>query len=394
MREPSASRTDGRVTGHLPGHASGSDGPGVGDEDSGIRLAELVAAFSLATDLGFGQPMEHVLRSWLIAERMAERVGLEHEARPSLYYVITLAMVGCVAETPELAHWFGDDIVFRTTGTTSTSSGCRNEPSRCATWRSGAHRSSACDAAPAWRHREQRDRTDPHHALPHDRTDGASVGPRSRRERSSPTGLRPLGRPRGSVGSRGEAIATLGPAVPPRGRRRGGPPRGRHRWRARARPRAKGNPARPVPRRRVLRRPRRGPRWCRRGFRLVRADRTRARAAAGAVDRCAGHRPRGDRRLHRSAIAVAGGPFPRRRRALGARRSSTRGCQRTRSTNVRRAGLVHDLGMHGIPATILDKAGPLTAAESERHAPARVLHGADARAAAGARAHRVHRRRR
>ncbi len=25
-------------------------------------------------------------------------------------------MVGCVAETPELAHWFGDDIVFRRDG--------------------------------------------------------------------------------------------------------------------------------------------------------------------------------------------------------------------------------------------------------------------------------------
>jgi hypothetical protein len=30
------------------------------DADSGLRLAELVAAFSLATDLGLGQPMEHV----------------------------------------------------------------------------------------------------------------------------------------------------------------------------------------------------------------------------------------------------------------------------------------------------------------------------------------------
>jgi HD-GYP domain-containing protein (c-di-GMP phosphodiesterase class II) len=33
---------------------------------------------------------------------------------------------------------------------------------------------------------------------------------------------------------------------------------------------------------------------------------------------------------------------------------------------VRRAGLLHDLGMHGIPATILDKASPLSAAEAER----------------------------
>jgi HD-GYP domain-containing protein (c-di-GMP phosphodiesterase class II) len=32
----------------------------------------------------------------------------------------------------------------------------------------------------------------------------------------------------------------------------------------------------------------------------------------------------------------------------------------------RRAGLLHDLGRHGIPATILDKPGPLTTAERER----------------------------
>jgi HD-GYP domain-containing protein (c-di-GMP phosphodiesterase class II) len=88
----------------------------VGNEDSGVRLAELVAAFSLATDLGFGQPMEHVLRSWLIAASIGERIGLDAGARESLYYVITLAMVGCVAETPELSHWFGDDIVFRRDG--------------------------------------------------------------------------------------------------------------------------------------------------------------------------------------------------------------------------------------------------------------------------------------
>lgn len=78
-----------------------------------MRLAELLAAFSLATDLGLGQPMEHVLRSWLIAMRLGEAVGLEPDHRGDLYYVATLAWVGCVADTPELATWFGDDIAFR-----------------------------------------------------------------------------------------------------------------------------------------------------------------------------------------------------------------------------------------------------------------------------------------
>jgi hypothetical protein len=37
-----------------------------------MRLAELVAALSLATDLGMGQPMEHELRACLLAVRLGE----------------------------------------------------------------------------------------------------------------------------------------------------------------------------------------------------------------------------------------------------------------------------------------------------------------------------------
>lgn len=86
---------------------------GGADRDPGIRLAELVAALSLATDLGLGQPMEHVLRSWRIAARLGEQVGHVPAERHALYYVVTLAWVGCVAETPEITAWFGDDIAFR-----------------------------------------------------------------------------------------------------------------------------------------------------------------------------------------------------------------------------------------------------------------------------------------
>ncbi len=78
-----------------------------------MRLADLVAAFSLATDLGLGQPMEHVLRAWRIAAELGAHVGIEADDRGSLYYVVTLAWVGCVADTPEVAAFFGDDIAFR-----------------------------------------------------------------------------------------------------------------------------------------------------------------------------------------------------------------------------------------------------------------------------------------
>ena len=84
-----------------------------GDRDSGLRLAELVGAFSLATDLGLGQPMEHVLRSWLIAAAWATTWASRRTAGPPCTTSSTLAWVGCVADTPDLAAWFGDDIAYR-----------------------------------------------------------------------------------------------------------------------------------------------------------------------------------------------------------------------------------------------------------------------------------------
>jgi HD-GYP domain-containing protein (c-di-GMP phosphodiesterase class II) len=81
--------------------------------DAEPLLADLVAAFSLATDLGLGQPLEHVLRSWQIAVRLGEIDGLDADERAALFYVATLSWVGCVADTPEVAAWFGDDIAYR-----------------------------------------------------------------------------------------------------------------------------------------------------------------------------------------------------------------------------------------------------------------------------------------
>lgn len=75
-----------------------------------VRLAELVAALSLGVDLGFGQPMEHVLRQCVIALRLAERVGLDDAARSSVYYTALLINVGCHSDAHEQAKWFGDDI--------------------------------------------------------------------------------------------------------------------------------------------------------------------------------------------------------------------------------------------------------------------------------------------
>ena len=75
----------------------------------GVRLAELVAALSLATDLGLGQPQEHIIRQTLIALRMAELEGLSDDERTAIFYVSLLAWVGCVADAHEMGKWFGDD---------------------------------------------------------------------------------------------------------------------------------------------------------------------------------------------------------------------------------------------------------------------------------------------
>jgi HD-GYP domain-containing protein (c-di-GMP phosphodiesterase class II) len=80
-----------------------------------VRLAELVAALSLGVDLGFGQPMEHVLRQTLIALRLAERAGLEEEARVGVFYTALLVNVGCHSDAYEQAKWFGDDIELKAT---------------------------------------------------------------------------------------------------------------------------------------------------------------------------------------------------------------------------------------------------------------------------------------
>jgi HD-GYP domain-containing protein (c-di-GMP phosphodiesterase class II) len=78
-----------------------------------VRLAELVAALSLGIDLGFGQPMEHVLRQCLIALRVAERIGLDEGDRAVVYYTALMVSVGCHTDAHEQAKWFGDDIALK-----------------------------------------------------------------------------------------------------------------------------------------------------------------------------------------------------------------------------------------------------------------------------------------
>ncbi len=79
----------------------------------GFRLTELVAAISLATDLGTGQPVEHALRTCLLSTSVAKVLGLDATTTADVHYVALLRFLGCVADAPDIARLTGgDNIAF------------------------------------------------------------------------------------------------------------------------------------------------------------------------------------------------------------------------------------------------------------------------------------------
>jgi HD-GYP domain-containing protein (c-di-GMP phosphodiesterase class II) len=80
-----------------------------GPDAGPIRLAELMAALSLATDLGLGQPLEHELGICLAALDLAQRLGCDPAERSDVYYLALLVHVGCTAAAPAFASWVGGD---------------------------------------------------------------------------------------------------------------------------------------------------------------------------------------------------------------------------------------------------------------------------------------------
>jgi len=79
-----------------------------------VHLAELMAALSLATDLGMGQPLEFALQSCVLALRLAEQLGFGAVELRTTYYQALLRYIGCNAETRMLAAVFGDELALRT----------------------------------------------------------------------------------------------------------------------------------------------------------------------------------------------------------------------------------------------------------------------------------------
>jgi HD-GYP domain-containing protein (c-di-GMP phosphodiesterase class II) len=85
----------------------------VSEDGPQVRRAELVALLSLGTDLGLGQPMEHMIRACLIGLRLAESTALDDAERGVVYYSGLLAWVGCHTDAYEQAKWLGDDLAVK-----------------------------------------------------------------------------------------------------------------------------------------------------------------------------------------------------------------------------------------------------------------------------------------
>lgn len=77
---------------------------------SSVRLAEVIGALSVATDLGMGQPLEHALRRCLLAVRLGDAIGLTDRELRDVYYVALVCSVGCTIKLQSFTPWFTDEI--------------------------------------------------------------------------------------------------------------------------------------------------------------------------------------------------------------------------------------------------------------------------------------------
>jgi putative nucleotidyltransferase with HDIG domain len=75
-----------------------------------LRLADLLAALSVATDLGMGQEPEKAVRGCLVATSLARAMELPEAEVGDVFWTTLLQHVGCTAPAHEFAYLFGDDL--------------------------------------------------------------------------------------------------------------------------------------------------------------------------------------------------------------------------------------------------------------------------------------------
>jgi HD-GYP domain-containing protein (c-di-GMP phosphodiesterase class II) len=74
-----------------------------------VALSEVLAALSYALDLTEGEPPGHAVRTTAIGMRLAEQIGLADEERSSLFYALLLKDAGCSSNAARLSTLFAAD---------------------------------------------------------------------------------------------------------------------------------------------------------------------------------------------------------------------------------------------------------------------------------------------
>ena len=319
------------------------------------RRVELLAVLSLGADLGLGQPMEHVLRECLIAMRL-RRARRSGGSRPGRSSATPPCSPGWGATSTPTSRPSGSATTSPSSPTSPASTGA-GAPASCS---DTSARAGPCPIAPA-----SASPSSAPAAATSPRSSTTTVGP--------PRGLAAqLGLDREGQDSLGQAFerwdgrgtpgrrAWRGPSrsaaqlVQPRRRRRGLPSPGRSGRPpvAGSREIARGHAVRPGPRRRVLKRRRRGSLLTTRTrFRPGTWGRRRGRARArrssspGTSSTACAHGRRG---LHRRQVPLHPGSLTSAVADLAGEAARDAGLPDADVVLVRRAGLVHDLGRLGV----------------------------------------------
>ena len=333
----------------------------------GVRLAELVAALSLGIDLGFDQPMEHVLRQCLIALRLAEQVGVDEHTRTAVYYTALLNNVGCHSDAHEQAKWFGDDIGLKADKYAYGVHGLAGAVAGIRRFGSGADgmaqrfRVGLEFAVSGYRdvsgmitqHSKMARKLGADLGLPVPVLDALDASYEQWDGKGWPGELKgedvPIAARLAVIGEFTEVALRVGgvdAAIKMVREQRG----------KQFDPASRG----------CVRDPRRDPPGRARHHRhLGCRDRRRTRTRGHPLGRPVRRRLAGDRRLHRPEVTLLARPRPRGRRPRRGRRDQARdvGC---RGTHGSPGGLVHSFGKLGVSNAILDKPTPLGAGERER----------------------------
>jgi HD-GYP domain-containing protein (c-di-GMP phosphodiesterase class II) len=78
-----------------------------------VRVAEVLAAVSLTTDLASGMPFEKGLQTCAVATSFGRSLGLGDADLDIVFHAALLRSIGCTAYASENAEFFGDDVQFQ-----------------------------------------------------------------------------------------------------------------------------------------------------------------------------------------------------------------------------------------------------------------------------------------